>query len=179
MPALDISALHGNPKRFEPLLQRSAELTTRVTNRNITHRAAAGGSRIICEIILEWSRLSWNELAPSDISGTEGPMFAAPIHIAAYTDNLEVLKFLVQKLLAPNLDLKCPGSGFTPFLLAAQGGASTVVEFLYKNSVDIHARISTGETALHLAVGSVRFSSSLLQSLLDYGIDAESKTVSC
>lgn len=174
--ALHLSALSGNPKTFELLLEKGADISLRgAANWNITHFASRGGSRIICQLVLEMSQLSWNECVPSVFEGIFKPQDASPLHLAAYEENLEVVKFLIEHGLAPNLDLKCPISGLTPFLLATEANAMTMVEFLYDRSVDIHAQTALGETGLHLAVHSTRLNSSLVELLLKYGIDAEIK----
>jgi len=72
-----------------------------------------------------------------------------PLHLAALTDNVEVMRILVQK--DADVDIADTVTGFSPLHACASKGYINACEFLLRHGANMDAQTHNGETALHLA----------------------------
>lgn len=77
-----------------------------------------------------------------------------PVHLAASKGNVEALIALAKYDSSLLEQISVTASGFTPLLCAAQYGQSNASRYLLSQNVDANkARIDTGATPLHMAIG--------------------------
>lgn len=77
-----------------------------------------------------------------------------PVHLAASKGNVEALIALAKYDSSLLEQISFNTSGFTPLLCAAQYGQSNAARYLLSQNVDANkARIDTGATPLHMAIG--------------------------
>jgi len=76
----------------------------------------------------------------------------APLHLASMTDNVEVVRMLVDG--GADIDVAEPGNKVRPLHNAAKNGCPHVCEFLLKHGADMDAQTVRGDTALHLAAAN-------------------------
>ncbi|MEN8207109.1 MAG: ankyrin repeat domain-containing protein [Pseudomonadota bacterium] len=93
-----------------------------------------------------------------------------PLHLAAMTDNVDVVRMLVDG--GADIDVADPGNSIRPLHNAATNGCTNVCEFLLKHGADMDAQTTKGDTALHLATANKHFDivSLLLSFHADHGI---------
>ena len=75
-----------------------------------------------------------------------------PLQLAAMTDNMEVVRMLVDG--GANIDIADPVNGNRPLHNSAVNGCTNVCEFLLKHGADMDAQTDQGDTALHLAAAN-------------------------
>lgn len=75
-----------------------------------------------------------------------------PLQLAAMTDNLDVVRMLVDG--GANIDIASPVNGIRPLHNSAVNGSTSVCEYLLKHGADMDARTDQGDTALHLAAAN-------------------------
>lgn len=76
----------------------------------------------------------------------------SPLHLAAMTDNVEVVRMLVEG--GADIDLAVPGNNIRPLHNAATNGCTHVCEYLLKYGADMDAQTAQGDTALLLAAAN-------------------------
>jgi hypothetical protein len=76
----------------------------------------------------------------------------SPLHLAAMTDNVDVVRMLVDG--GADVDVDEPGNHIRPLHNAATNGCSHVCEFLLKHGANMDAQTAQGNTALHLAAAN-------------------------
>ena len=76
----------------------------------------------------------------------------APLHLAAMTDNVEVVRMLIDG--GADVDVAEPGNKLRPLHNAAENGCPHVCEFLLKHGADMDVQTARGDTALHLAAAN-------------------------
>lgn len=77
-----------------------------------------------------------------------------PVHLSASKGNVEALIALAKYDSSLLEQISVNASGFTPLLCAAQYGQSNAARYLLSQNVDANkARIDTGATPLHMAIG--------------------------
>lgn len=93
-----------------------------------------------------------------------------PLHLAAMTDNVDVVRMLVDG--GANIDVSDHGSNIRPLHNAAKNGCTNVCEFLLKHGADMDAQTAEGDTALLLASANKHIDvvSLLLSFHADHGI---------
>jgi len=75
-----------------------------------------------------------------------------PLQLAAMTDNMEVVRMLVDG--GANIDIASPVNGIRPLHNSAINGSSNVCEYLLKHGADMDAQTDQGDTALHFAAAN-------------------------
>jgi ankyrin repeat protein len=86
-----------------------------------------------------------------------------PLHLAAFGGNLEIVKFLVEKMEEKNIEKKDgidhpSNDGFTPLHAASSDGHLEVVKFLIDKGANFQAVNDEGWTLLHAAAQNGRLS---------------------
>ena len=93
----------------------------------------------------------WGFLISKDFSYLQFDKDLSPLHIAAATGYLDLIKYIVGKING-NIP-KGPDNGITPFHLAAIMGHLEVYKVLLDNFGEINPENKNGETPLHFAAG--------------------------
>jgi len=75
-----------------------------------------------------------------------------PLQLAAMTDNMEVVRMLVDG--GANIDIADPVNGLRPLHNCATNGCTNVCKFLLQRGADMDAQTDQGDTALHLAAAN-------------------------
>ena len=101
-----------------------------------------------------------------DVNAAQGDGMTA-LHWAGERDDVEMAEVLIYG--GALLEATTRLGGFTPLLVASRAGSTGVVETLLEAGADVHARTSTGETALHYAAGTGR--DDAVRALLARGAD--------
>ena len=97
------------------------------------------------------SGIFWGFLISKDFGYNQFDKKLSPLHIAAATGDLDLIKYIVGKIKG-NIP-KGPDNGITPFHLAAIMGHLEVYKVLLDNFGDINPENKNGETPLHFAAG--------------------------
>jgi ankyrin repeat protein len=105
----------------------------------------------------------------ADVEAPSGPLSIKPIHLAAMTLNPTMMDTLLKY--HPDLESRC--NGLTALYYAISAGDDGVVKLLLEAGANAKTRTlsehGTGESVLHMAVGSFR--QSMLPLLIRYGAD--------
>lgn len=141
------------------LLEAGAEVDTR-SHEGVTalHNACLKGYFDVVKVLFEYNA----KMLP-DNSGT------LPIHLSAYTDNLDILKMLISK--GADVNAKA-NDGWTPVHSATHEVQNEFLEYLLKHGADVDAKDEHGKTALHIAAENNYID--FVELLLKYGADINS-----
>ena len=103
-----------------------------------------------------------------DVNAAQGDGMTA-LHWAAERGDVEMANVLVYG--GALLEATTRLGAFTPLLVASRAGRGGVVQTLLEAGADVHARTSTGETALHYAAGTGR--DDAVRALLAHGAEVD------
>ena len=109
--------------------------------------------------------------ADPDVRGVDG---RNPLHAAAYSGNLEVVRTIIEY--EPTDINARDGTGWTPLFWASPGHTfkdGSVLRFLLEHGADINAQSQSGRTPLHRA--SMNGALEVVHLLLENGADVEAK----
>ena len=106
----------------------------------------------------------------SDVNLAQGDGMTA-LHWAAYQDNLEMARILIQA--GANLNAANRLKALTPLLIAAQAGDAAMLDLLLKSGADANLANALGTTPLMLAAASGK--PDAVKTLLDHGADVNAR----
>ncbi|KAK9148821.1 hypothetical protein Scep_007578 [Stephania cephalantha] len=118
------------------------------------------------------------EINPSLINEPNPVMAQTPLHVAAASNNVEVVKFLLDWQGEEKIELEAKNMyGETPLHMAAKNGCNETAILLLKHGALVEAKANNGMTPLHLAVWSSQLGEdfSTVKTLLDYYANCSSK----
>eukprot|EP01018_Ginkgo_biloba_P001904 Gb_17699 [translate_table: standard] len=116
--------------------------------------------------------------SPSLLNARNPVMSQTPLHVAAASNKIDIVKFLLNCSGPEQLELEAKNMyGETPLHMAAKNGCPEVVRLLLDHDALIEARANNGMTPLHLAVWySLRAEDcSTVEALLQYHADVNAK----
>jgi len=92
-----------------------------------------------------------------------------PIHLASYTGNDQLVRFLIEH--GASLNTPSPKSGYTPIFLAASQCKFHTLKLLLEHGADLNAVAPEGATLLHVSAGYGAFD--IVKFLLEKGFPLE------
>lgn len=115
---------------------------------------------------------------PSLINQRNSILLQTPLHVAAGSNNVEIVKFLLEWKGAEKIELEAKNMyGETPLHMAAKNGCSESAHLLIIGGASLEARTNNGMTPLHLAVWHALLAGDRVTvgTLLEFSADCSAK----
>lgn len=139
--ALHLAAEAGHKAMAELLLERGALInSTDKYGRTALFLAVANGYQAVARSLISHG---------ADVQLPNFQSAASPLHIAAQSDNLAMVRLLLESKADIN---SADSSGMTPLMSAVTGNRLEIAEFLIARGADVQAKAKGGGTALTISV---------------------------
>lgn len=152
---LHCAAMSGNLTVVKILIANGAQIDEISHNKRpmqIIHIAACYGHEALINYLLTEANPS-ADVNAAVTSRSASSVAWMPLHYASHNNHLKIVTSLLETGAELNARVVYNGNlGMTPFLLAAEAGNTSIVDFFLTKAVDINSMTSRKQTALHFAV---------------------------
>ena len=179
-----IAAIEGQLECVKSLVAYSANLLLKDKQGwTVIHSAIASGKLIVLEYLRqmikqdeEWKRpaaffvpLTNSQCTPLGPLSQKGYLRCSPIHLAAYNDSSDTLRFLRDHDILGKIDMKAQ-DGVTPLHFAVCMSSSQTTRWLLEKGADVNATCGTSNiSALHVAFRLGHLENAI--ALIEYGAE--------
>ncbi|XP_071636453.1 uncharacterized protein [Temnothorax longispinosus] len=161
---LHLAAKNGHDKVVKVLLDNKANIDIKdYKNRKPLELAVANGHLQVVKILLQYKKIDMDAKCNDDFT---------ILHIALQENNLEMIKYLVDK--GCNINVK-NASGSKPIHIVAREGYKDIVEFFLSKGLSINDRGEFNQTLLHFA--AMKGHLEVAKYLISQGADVNAKDV--